>query len=503
MSAGVETGPKTPNERWKRLGRKASKLGISLTSVGILGTLGLLARDESNFTTEHGFRVGIETMWSQDTVFKTPVGDAILPEIHAGPFAPRIRINGISVDRAIKLLNDADRLGRLPTELQEDLSQIPQKVRDHAIFDLKLLAGLSFAGWAVAETITRTGKSSTRKLSFAVMRSFLAATIATGALAASDLAAYRAVNLDNLKVSEDLSIVADSTRVYSDLDKHDESVANEIAETIEGYRKLQAAVELLGEEKEEPETCVMVVSDIHSRNVSSLLKTFIESSCVDIIIDAGDLTERGLSFEDDFFANPRALQQWRGIKTSLVQLGVPYLIVKGNHDSTTIMEAVDEIPNITVLNNETQNISGLTIAGIADPRDPSGNYTEEEDNLMNEASGIVLQELIDETRPDIAVVHNPDAVPDVRGVSLVITGHTHVCQAVVEKLESGTIHYNQGTTGGAGLRTLQENDCGEEQPQTVSIIYFNSEAKPYAVDEFTITSLDGTLALTANERSIP
>lgn len=73
------------------------------------------------------------------------------------------------------------------------------------------------------------------------------------------------------------------------------------------------------------------------------------------MVDTGDINDWGTKFEDFIVQRVKAV-------------GVPYVYVKGNHDSPTTVAEVAKEPNALVLDNRIVNVDGLTIAGIGDPR---------------------------------------------------------------------------------------------------------------------------------------
>src|SRR5262249_57916802 len=75
----------------------------------------------------------------------------------------------------------------------------------------------------------------------------------------------------------------------------------------------------------------------------------------DMVIDTGDITDWGSEPEASYVA-------------AIGRLNVPYVFVRGNHDSRQTQAAVGRQPNAIVLDDEVRTVDGLTIAGIGDPR---------------------------------------------------------------------------------------------------------------------------------------
>lgn len=213
---------------------------------------------------------------------------------------------------------------------------------------------------------------------------------------------------------------------------------------------------------------VLFVSDIHSQpGTFDLMQRTIQQFNIQMIIDAGDLTDRGASFENGLF------QQ-------IGELGVPYVFVKGNHDSDSTVEALEEIPNVVILDGQVQEVANFNLLGSPDPR-----FTPDRSQPRHDAQGIHRQSLAlvkaisrSALSPDIVVAHDPDAAEEVVGlVPLFLSGHIH---RQVQHTEDGTLQIVSGSTGGAGLRAFEN---GEPTSRTAMVLSF-------AEDELSNPNLD-------------
>ncbi len=74
-----------------------------------------------------------------------------------------------------------------------------------------------------------------------------------------------------------------------------------------------------------------------------------------MVVDTGDINDWGSQPEASFV-------------DSISTLRVPYVYIRGNHDSATTAAAVARQPNAIVLDEQVATVGGLTIAGIGDPR---------------------------------------------------------------------------------------------------------------------------------------
>ena len=222
------------------------------------------------------------------------------------------------------------------------------------------------------------------------------------------------------------------------------------------------------------------VSDIHlSPSGFDLVAQVAEQFAVDAVLDTGDITDWGSEPENQLIG-------------SIGRLGVPYVYIRGNHDSTITAALVASQPNATVLDDSATTVAGLTVVGARDPRfTPDKDADGDTESL--EQTGEDLAEVAGEQPdvPAIAMVHDPAQAPPLDGVvPLVLAGHTH--EREVETLEEGTLLMVQGSTGGAGLRGLQgENPT----PLTCTVLYLDPDTGALvAYDDITLGGLGETEA---------
>ncbi len=179
--------------------------------------------------------------------------------------------------------------------------------------------------------------------------------------------------------------------------------------------------------------------------------------------------------------------------TSVGTLDVPYVYIRGNHDSAATAALIAAQPNATVLAGTQVTVAGISIVGVADPRftpDKSTGDDDAGDDVLVQ-TGVTLAEVAEELpeRPAIALVHDPKQAPPLDGVvPLVLAGHTH--DREVSELEDGTRLMVEGSTGGAGLRGLE----GEyPEPLTCTVLYLDPDTgELQAYDEITLGGLGET-----------
>jgi predicted phosphodiesterase len=247
------------------------------------------------------------------------------------------------------------------------------------------------------------------------------------------------------------------------------------------------------------------VSDVHLNPAAfDVMREVSDQFGVDAIVDTGDTTDWGTATEE-------------AIVDEIGRLDVPYVWVRGNHDSRATQAAVASQPNATVLDGESTDVAGLRIWGIGDPR-----YTPNKQNLDDSESEqeradnfapVVAERLVADEPPDvdIALVHDRRTAADLGGeVPLVLAGHTHEPHedhlSPRDEDEGGdtgdgdvssdnsdeangdeseeTLVLTEGSTGGAGLRGLQGD---EPEPLTCTVLYFDPGTRQLiAYDRITV-----------------
>jgi predicted phosphodiesterase len=178
---------------------------------------------------------------------------------------------------------------------------------------------------------------------------------------------------------------------------------------------------------------------------------------------------------------------------------VPYVFVKGNHDSPGIADAVARQPNATVLDAATPpvRVAGLRFAGMADPRFTPDKTTGDDRaaHRVDEHARHFAERLTG--RVDVLVVHDPAAERVLSGYApLLLAGHTH---RRATRRVADTVILVQGSTGGAGLRGVQQDP---PTPLSLTVVYLDRQTKRlWGVDELTLAGLGG-VALTIERRTL-
>ncbi len=236
---------------------------------------------------------------------------------------------------------------------------------------------------------------------------------------------------------------------------------------------------------------VLHVSDIHLNPLAyDLIGRLVTQFGVQVVIDTGDITTWGTEVESS------TLSRIGGLK-------VPYVFVRGNHDSARTAAAVAANDNAIVLSDSVITVNGLTIAGIGDP-----SFTPDSPEDVAAATGGATAatstgppvqplgldqatlgpqgrangelastiESWDTAHPEvpvqIAAVHEPVEMTALLGrVPTIFAGHTHSRSTRLDP--SGTRIMIEGSTGGAGItaRGLDRLAKGQPLPLAASLVY--------------------------------
>ena len=217
------------------------------------------------------------------------------------------------------------------------------------------------------------------------------------------------------------------------------------------------------------------VSDLHLNPAGAdLVEQVVTQFDVDGVLDTGDIVDWGSAAENQTFG-------WIG------DLAVPYVYVRGNHDSAVTAAAVAAQPNAVVLDDSSTTVAGIEIAGTPDPRFTPDKDTTDGGQTLEDA-GAEFLDYVDtlDAPPSIALVHDPEEAAPLDGVvDLVLAGHRH--ERDVSVLDGGTRLMVEGSTGGAGLRGLQGED---PTPLSCTVLYLDPDTGELtAYDEITLGGL--------------
>ena len=209
---------------------------------------------------------------------------------------------------------------------------------------------------------------------------------------------------------------------------------------------------------------VLHISDIHLSPLGyEFAQKLAEGFDVNFVIDTGDVTSFGSPAENL-------------ILKYVPGFGLPYVFVRGSHDSPGLQKAMQEIPNARVLDGSSTTIDGITIYGLGDPYFVKGRGQPLSDQQVADLVGSAGPQVLDDVTgasvsPDVVAVHD-DRMAEAAGgsVPLVVSGHFHENTA---RVEHGTLFLRVGTTGGAGPMGFVAEG---KEPLSAEILYFRPAA---------------------------
>lgn len=400
-----------------------------------------------------------------------PLGRLGLPT-HAGPLQVHATVTGVDARRARALLRSKNP-GRTVA------AQVTQDSQD-------ALAGAAARGLLVA--LLASGV--TCGVVFRKRREVLAGT-ATVALVLSASAGIAGLTLRSEALVEPRfdGLLEQAPLLVGRVQDFD-AYSQRLAQLTSNVARVYGTLGTLPAAPDADSTRVLWVSDVHNNPQSfTFMRQLIDQFDVAAVVDTGDLSDLGTASETRFL---------EGLGT----LEVPYVYVRGNHDSKTVTQPfVARQPNGVVLDDgAVTEIGGVRFAGIGNPlfRPNKEVAAESEANAdkLRAAGEQLAQAIADAEEPvDVALVHEPKmAVPLFGSVPLVLVGHLHERRP---RRADGTLELSQGSSGGAGLRTL---DGGQPEPLQMSVLHFDSEGGLLAVDDITIGGL-GERSITVERRS--
>jgi predicted MPP superfamily phosphohydrolase len=428
---------------------------LGVLAVGLLGASGGLLLNGEVHHDVGPFRaeLAITPSWSGETQLGIPPLGSLVFDSHDAPASVTIRLEELDPGRTQRLISDPDEVNRASQSAMADI--------ESGLLHLAFTA----SGSALLGALL---------LGLLVYRRDVRSLAATGALTLGLLAGTAGlgyVTFEPRSVEEPRyegllvnapAVVGDARRIA---DRYDEYRA-ELQRLVLNVSKLYTTASRLPVYEPDDDTIrVLHVSDLHLNPTAfDLISTVAEQFSADVVVDTGDITDWGSEREGALYAS------------GIGRVGVPYVYVRGNHDSMAVQKAVARQDNAIVLDNHVGTVAGLTFAAIGDPRftpdkSRADEYTRAGLRLHTEA---LVETIEGAHRPvDVALVHDPVAAEPLRGVvPVVLAGHTH--QRTVTGPEAGTLLMVAGSTGGAGLRGLQKS---EPVPLMLSVLYFNRDSR--------------------------
>lgn len=273
------------------------------------------------------------------------------------------------------------------------------------------------------------------------------------------------------------TVVGDARSIVADFRRYEEQLAKLVTNVSRLYDVTSA---LPAYRADTATTRVLLVSDLHINPAAwDVIRSVTNQFKVDVVVDTGDISDHGTAAENAYL-------------DPIATLGVPYVWVRGNHDSELTQAGVASQPNGVVLDGDAVEVAGLRFLGAGDPRfTPDKTTGDGEDSPAVAQLGLLLRDhavaAADAGQPvDVVVVHDGAAATQVDGSApLVLSGHYH--RRTQSRLPGGTVQFEQGSTGGSGLRALETE---KPTPVRLSVLYFDKETRSLqAWDDITLGGL--------------
>ncbi|MBB2900452.1 putative phosphodiesterase [Kineococcus radiotolerans] len=415
-----------------------------------------------------------------------PVGKVTF-DTHRAPIVVTATIESVDVDAAARLVRSPQQL--LALELTAADTVRAATVRAAA---LSLACGI--AGALLAAVVVHRSRRRTLQTGAAL----LVVVVATGAGTAAtfDPAALRQPRFTGL-LSRAPYVVSSTQNALDRLESY-RSGLSDIVRSVSTLYATAANLPVLGDARAagtglgEDVTTVLHISDLHLNPLGyDLTENLVQQFGVQAVLDTGDTTTWGTAAEASFLGR-------------IGGLGVPYVWVRGNHDSGDTQAQVAAQGAIVLDQGSTAQVAGLVLAGQGDPvftPDGEGTAATGSAEQLQEQANRILADGIrtwDQSHPedpvDVALVHDPSGLDPLQGrVPLVLAGHLHKRSVTLHA--SGTRVMVEGTTGGAGVTSagLARLADGTPLPLSATLLYFgrsgDDAGRLLAYDEVTVGGL--------------
>ncbi len=459
----------TQTQRWRTRGWRAARIGAAVLVVtaagGFAGLMlgGQVRQDVGPFQARFSATPALDG----GTEVRLPPLGSVRLNSHTGPAHLTIDLNALDNTRTIDLISRPDGVERASATAVDDIeagvSRLALQVTGVTVLGAMVLAALVF------RSTRRVAQCGT--LALALVVTGLGLGVATFRRASIAEPTY-----DGLLVNA-RNVVGDAEKIVEEYDAY----RAQLQRLVTNVSRLYATVNSLPVyEPPDGTVTALHISDLHLNPAAwSVIQTVVAQFHIDVVIDTGDITDWGTEPEASFV-------------NFISKLSVPYVYIRGNHDSARTQAAIARQRNAVVLDNSVATVAGLRVAGIGDPRFTPDKDTSSQDPRLRAGLSYVGSQLAATSAAngpvDIALVHDPASAEPLSGVvPLVLAGHTH--QRDVRDLPApgpSTVRTRllvEGSTGGAGLRGL---DRGEPLPLQLSVLYFGPDKQLQAYDAISV-----------------
>lgn len=231
-------------------------------------------------------------------------------------------------------------------------------------------------------------------------------------------------------------------------------------------------------------TAILHIGDIHANPLGlEIAQELAAAFEVAAVIDTGDLASSAV---DTGSLSELAEPIDRRLASMIEDIDVPYYFVRGNHDSPQLLSVLRAAGNVTLFDDEVQDVAGIRVLGWDDPTfTTDSSVTPEEKAEARRDAAPEVAAAVHAAAPDLLAVHDARLASESIGrVPLVIAGHTHD-RGFEQK--DGTTVLTVGTTGATGVNSLT---LETEEDYEAEVLYFAEDGAIVAVDYITFRGSD-------------
>jgi predicted phosphodiesterase len=412
--------------------------------VGILGAMLAIAAFGRGSATLGPFQVGLEAHFgSGETDLAVPPVGEITAHTHLPPFHLTATVDGIAIQQLSQTVSESG------------IEPLVQRVEDEArrqilFYALRLLA-VAVLGGAVLGFVAY-GTAWRR-----VLVAGASALVLVGGTELATYATYDTSAFLSPTFSGSLSIAPKLIGPVEEATQHIDAFRTALEQIVSGSARVYTSIQ--ASPPAGPNTIkVLHISDVHLSPLGfQFAQEIAKGFGVDFVVDTGDITTFGTPAEN-FVTN------------YVPEFHVPYVFVRGNHDSGSLVEAMSREPNVRLLNGSETSVDGISIYGYPDPVFNNNDHdlnTHEFDQAVSSANPIIARQVAAlPEAPDVVMVHDDRMAQSVAGhVPIVLSGHFHV---PAKTITDGTLYLQIGSTGGAGIKVF--TNLGG--PLSAEVLYF-------------------------------
>jgi predicted phosphodiesterase len=412
--------------------------------LGLVGAWLAIAAFGRGSATLGPFQVGLDAHFGSGVTDLSvpPLGEISAPT-HLTPLHLTATVQGIAIQKLSETVSD---IGIEPL-----VQQVEDEARHQILLYALRLLGVAVLGGALLGVVVYRRKW---------RRVLIAAASALVLVGGTELATYATYDTSAFlspTFSGSLSIAPKLIGPVEEATQHIDAFRTALEQIVSGSARVYTTI--AASPPAGPNTIkVLHISDIH---LSPLGFTFAQQIAqgfgVDFVVDTGDITTFGTPAENF-------------VTKYIPGFHLPYVFVRGNHDSGSLVQAMSRERNVRVLDGSETTVDGITLYGYPDPVFNNNDHdldSKQFEQQVETADPIIARQVESLPRPpDIVMVHDNRMAQSLAGhVPLVLSGHFHV---PAKTITDGTLYLQIGSTGGAGIKVF--TNLGG--PLSAEVLYF-------------------------------